>query len=110
MSKKIAAFLSATLGVAATGAFAELFAVADITFACKERETLGRLADLHASGDKDASEHFLLLSMTTGKCILLSKGLEAFAENISTWHGMTCVRPKGTTDCFWAMTKIVRGQ
>jgi hypothetical protein len=68
---------------------------------CKSRDDLSRLVYLATDADKEAFGKFAAPRILAGTCHLWKPGQEAFVIEVAQLAGVTCLRPKDGTDCFW---------
>jgi len=75
-------------------------------FGCQSNDTVNRLQQLDAEGDKDAALDFIRQNLATGECAEFSAGDPVFVEG-ATLTGLTKVRPSGSTTSYWTVSTVV---
>jgi hypothetical protein len=68
--------------------------------ACVHAETIGRLTQLAADGDRTAFNIAAATAIIHGECIELSAGTVTLESSDESNYAI-CVRPSGEADCLW---------
>ncbi len=72
--------------------------------ACREQADLDRAKDLARQDDAAAATAYA----ASHGCRVVKSGATGVAEDISVWHGSTCLRQPSEPDCYWFPTEFVR--
>jgi hypothetical protein len=77
-------------------------------FACTSENAMSKFVDLEMSGDKEAALSYASEQIATGVCTGIDRGTQVHIDK-SDQH-ISCVRPRGQTDCLWVVIVQAFGQ
>ena len=80
------------------------------TVACLQKSDVSRGIELGQSGDQEAYVSFLSELIMQEKCAMIHAGDKVFVEDISMMSGLACIRPRGSTKCYWVEYEAIQSR